>query len=73
MMNSIQNVVRETMASVLQMDYKGSCYSQPESSAAAASGAGSAAMAGFGTQPPPLSMVMPTVEGYPMPLYMFQK
>jgi hypothetical protein len=49
LMNSIQNAVRETMASGLQMGYKGLSYSQPKSSAPAASRAGSATMAGFGT------------------------
>jgi hypothetical protein len=73
LMNSIQNAIRETVASGLQMGPKGPCYSQPESSAVATSRAGSAAMAGFGTQPPPLSTVMPTAGSYPMPPCMFQR
>jgi hypothetical protein len=71
LMNSIQNAVRETMASGLQMGYKWSCYSQLESSAIAAARAGNVAMADFGTQPPPPSMVMPSFESYPMPPQMF--
>jgi hypothetical protein len=71
-MNSIQNAVRETMAGGLQMGYKGPCYSQPESSAAAATRAGSAATVGLGTQPTPLSTVMPSVGSYLVPPYMFQ-
>jgi hypothetical protein len=35
LMNSVPNVVRETIASGMQMGYKGPCYSQPESSATA--------------------------------------
>jgi hypothetical protein len=73
LMNSIQNSDRETMAGNLQMGYKGPCYSQPESSAVAAARVGNAAMAGFGTLPPPLSTVMLSTESYPMPPHMFQK
>jgi hypothetical protein len=43
-------VIGFVIAGGLQMGYKRPCYSQPESLAAAASRAGSAAMAGFGTQ-----------------------
>jgi hypothetical protein len=51
LMNSVPNVVRETIASGMQMGYKGPCYSQPKSSATAGARAGNTVVSGTGTQP----------------------
>jgi hypothetical protein len=71
LMNSIQNAIRETMASSMQMGYKEPCYSQPKSSAAAGARARGAAVSGFGVQPQ-LNTAQTSAGGYLMPSYLLQ-
>jgi hypothetical protein len=69
LMSLVQNVVRETIAGGIQMEYKGPCYSHLESSATAGARAGSAAVLGIGIQPQP-NAAQTGVGGYPMPPYL---
>jgi hypothetical protein len=72
LMNLVQNAIRQTMTGDMQMGYKGPCYSQLESSAAAGVRAGSAAMTGIGTQPPQPNIVQSSTGGYLMLPYLLQ-
>jgi hypothetical protein len=51
MMNSVQNAIYEMMKSIWTPGYTGPCYSQSESSAAAADREAASAAAGIGSQP----------------------